>query len=69
MKEIETSNPLEHTANIKGELRMLIDHLRKDVERVEDASAKALFEVSAEVLIGLENAFSDYEQKNESAWK
>jgi hypothetical protein len=28
-----------------------------------------MFETSAEVLGGLVKAFSDYEQKNESAWR
>ena len=69
MEDKNTSDPLEHTANVKKELRLLINHLRKDVERLQDPSAKALFEVSAEVLIGLEKAFTDYEQKNEAAWK
>lgn len=69
MQNISTSNPLEHTANVKQELRKLTDHLRSDIEKMDDPSAKALFEVSAEVLIGLEKAFTDYEQKNESAWK
>lgn len=31
--------------------------------------AKALFETSAEVLIGLRKAYEDYEQGSESAWK
>ena len=69
MEDKKTSNPMEHTANVKKELRALIDHLRKDVERLQDPSAKALFEVSAEVITGLEKAFTDYEQKNEAAWK
>lgn len=69
MEDKNTSNPLEHTANIKKEFRTLIDHLRKDTARVDDPSAKALFETSAEVLIGLEKAFTDYEDKNEAAWK
>jgi len=30
---------------------------------------KAMFETSAEVLLGLTKAFRDYEQKNESAWQ
>ena len=30
---------------------------------------EAMFETSAEVLSGLKKAFSDYEQKNESAWR
>ena len=32
-------------------------------------SSKAMFETAAEVLTGLKKAFSDYEQKNESAWR
>jgi len=28
-----------------------------------------MFETAAEVLIGLRNALSDYEQKNEMAWR
>lgn len=69
MEDKNTSNPMEHTANVKKELRALIDHLRRDIEKVQDHSAKALFEVSAEVITGLEKAFTDYEQKNEVAWK
>lgn len=69
MENKNTSDPLEHTANIKKEFRLLIDHLREDVKKVEDPAAKALFETSAEVIIGLEKAFSDYESKNEPAWK
>jgi hypothetical protein len=53
----------------KKRARALIDHLRKDVERLQDPSAKALFEVSAEVITGLGKAFTDYEQKNEAAWR
>jgi cytoplasmic iron level regulating protein YaaA (DUF328/UPF0246 family) len=69
MKTTTSSNPLEHTANIKQEFKALIQHLRDDVSKVEDPKAKALFEVSAEVLGGLEKAFTDYEKKNEAAWK
>jgi len=43
--------------------------LRSDVEKVNDPKAQALFETSAEVLIGLRKAFDDFEQKTESAWK
>jgi len=43
--------------------------LRRDVSKIDDASAKALFEVSAGVLTGLEKAFEDYEQKNEASCK
>ncbi len=68
MEKTENSNPLEHTANIKEEFKKLSEHLREDVDKVNDPQAKALFEVSAEVIDGLEKAFIDYERKNESAW-
>ena len=69
MENKDTSNPIAHTANITKDFKMLIEHLREDVTKVNDAAAKALFETSAEVLIGLEKAFTDYETKNEPAWK
>ena len=69
MQNENSNNPLDHTANVKKELSALRDHLHNDIEKLNDPSAKALFEVSAEVLTGLEKAFTDYEQKNEAAWK
>jgi hypothetical protein len=39
-----------------------------DVEKVNDPKAQALFEVSAEVIDGLQKAFRDYDKRNESAW-
>jgi len=68
-KRTDSSDPLAHTKNLKEQFQELIDHLREDVGKVDDAQAKALFEVSAEVLIGLQKAFTDYEKKNEPAWK
>ena len=69
MKTTTSKDPLEHTANIKDEFAKLSEHLRKDVDKVDDPRAKALFEVSAEVIDGLQKAFNDFEKKNESAWK
>lgn len=65
----ESSNPLEHTAKVKKDLSDLTNHLREDIEKMDDPSAKALFEVSAEVLAGLQKAFTDFEKKNEKAWQ
>jgi hypothetical protein len=50
-------------------LKETMDHLREDVEKVDEPQLKAMFETSAEVLGGLVKAFHDYEQKNESAWR
>jgi hypothetical protein len=69
MKELPKSNPLHHTQKIKVRMRRLIDHLRKDVGKIREPKAQALFETSAEVLTGLVKAFKDYEKKGEEAWR
>jgi hypothetical protein len=63
------SDPRYHTGNIKQMLHTVIEHLREDVEKVNDPQAKALFETSAEVLLGLTKAYDHYEQKSEAAWQ
>ncbi|MEH2159986.1 MAG: hypothetical protein V7K38_02825 [Nostoc sp.] len=63
------TDPHHHTAKIKGKLNDLIAHLREDVNKIEDPKAQALFETTAEVLKGLVNAYNDYEQHSEKAWK
>jgi hypothetical protein len=47
----------------------LIEHLREDIEKVEEPRAQALFETSAEVLIGLKTAYTHYEEEAEVAWR
>jgi hypothetical protein len=69
MQSKNTSNPREHTANVRNEFKTLINHLREDVSKMDDPAAKALFETSAEVISGLEKAFIDFERKNEEAWR
>jgi hypothetical protein len=63
------SDPRRHTQKMQGRLQDIIDHLRDDVGKVDEPQLKAMFETSAEVLTGLKKAFSDYEQKSESAWR
>ena len=62
-------DPRYHTQNVGRMLEDLIGHLREDVEKVDDAQAKALFEVSAEVLQGLQRAFEHFETRSEEAWR
>jgi len=69
MKTENSTDPQVHTANIKDKFAELIDHLRQDIPKIDDPKAKALFEVSAEVISGLQKAFSDYEKKTEPAWQ
>ncbi|MGH3412143.1 MAG: hypothetical protein ACRDPH_03580 [Marmoricola sp.] len=63
------SDPMRHTAKCRARFTDLADHLREDVEKVEDLRARALFETAAEVLLGLDRAFADYEEGSEPAWR
>ena len=60
MKTIESKEPQTHTANVRGEFRELIQHLRNDVKKVDDPKARALFETAPEVITGLDTAFQHY---------
>jgi hypothetical protein len=62
-------NPLHHTQKMKQALEQIRTHLREDIEKVDEPQLKAMFETSAEVIGGLTKAFSDYERKNEGAWR
>ncbi|MBZ6076384.1 hypothetical protein [Microvirga puerhi] len=62
-------DPRHHTQKMQTRLQETIDHLREDIGKVDEPQLKAMFETAAEVLGGLKKAFSDYEQKNEAAWK
>ena len=63
------TDPRHHTAKLKGMLTDVINHARGDVNKIEDPKAQALFETTAEVLIGLRKAFDDFEQQSEDAWR
>jgi hypothetical protein len=62
-------DPRHHTQKMQKALRDIRNHLREDIQKVDEPQLKAMFETSAEVLGGLEKAFKDYEQKNEKAWR
>jgi hypothetical protein len=59
----------EHATKISEELLALAAHLRRDLAIIQDSKAKALFETSAEVILGLNKAFTDYLEKKETVWK
>jgi uncharacterized membrane-anchored protein YhcB (DUF1043 family) len=62
-------DPRYHTQRMQQRLQETIDHLRSDIDEVDEPQLKAMFETSAEVLGGLIKAFRDYEQQNEKAWR
>lgn len=69
MNEFPESDPRHHTDKVKTMLDDLTKHLRDDVEAVSEPRAQALFETTAEVLIGLRTAFEHYDQGEETAWR
>ena len=68
-RDYPESDPHHHTMWVREQFKDLATHLREDVQKVDDAQAKALFETSAEVLDGLSKAFQHYEERSEPAWK
>jgi hypothetical protein len=62
-------DPHHHVKKIAGQLQQLIDHLRSDIEKIDEPRCKAMFETAAEVLGGLQKAFDDYETRSEPAWR
>jgi hypothetical protein len=67
--EFPEGDPRHHTAKLKQMLTEVIEHARKDVAKVNDPKAQALFETTAEVLGGLKKAYEHFEQHAEGAWK
>jgi hypothetical protein len=66
---LPVSDPIRHTIKTRARLTDLAEHLRGDVEKIDEPRAQALFETTAEVLLGLEHAFADYERGDEPAWR
>jgi len=63
------NDPCHHTAKLRQMLRDVAAHAREDITKVSDPKAQALFETTAEVLLGLEKAYQDFEDRHERAWK
>jgi len=53
MASVAEPDPRHHTQKMTKALRDLKDHLRRDIEKVDEPRRKAMFETSAEVLGGL----------------
>ena len=56
-------DPRHHTQKMQKALKEIQDHLRQDIQNVDEPQLKAMFETSAEVVGGLRKAFQDYEKK------
>lgn len=62
------SDLLRHTAKLKAMLQEVADHAREDVGKVSEPQAKAIFEMTAEIIGGIQKTLTDYEQKQEAAF-
>lgn len=68
IKTIKSEDPKERAQNIEQYLYELKLFCHSESSTVSDPKARALFETTAEVLGGLEKAYSDYQSENEGAW-
>lgn len=68
IKTINSLDPKEHAQNIEHLIYELKKFCHEEIRSVADPKAKALFETTAEVLGGLEKAYSDYQSENLGAW-
>jgi hypothetical protein len=58
-----------HAVRIKSILGEIANHARKDVSKTDDPRPKALFETTAEVLLGLIRAYDHFIERREQAWR
>ncbi len=70
MSFIQPENATMHyISQMQNQFQELADRLHEHAHHVDDSQAKVMFEKSAQVLSGLVNVFSDFVQKNQSAWQ
>jgi broad specificity phosphatase PhoE len=66
MQQMTAEQRAQHIAQLLKQAQL---ECRADIERIDDPKAQALFETIAEVLGGAMKALSDYQNKNEGAWR
>jgi len=69
MSSTATDDDFAETKEVAVKLAVLRDELRATVGRVGDPRAKAMLETGAEVLGGLRQAFVDFGEGAEEAWR
>ena len=67
--KVAGSDARHHSIMLRQMLHEAGKYAREDIEKIQDSRARALFEVTAEVLAGLTKAFRDYEENAEPAWR
>lgn len=67
-KRFPESDPRHHTANLKAMLQEVADHARDDISKIDEPQAKAIFEMTAEVIGGIQTTLTHYENQEEAAF-
>lgn len=67
-EKIFSNDPKEQAQKLENELYDLKTQCLHNAKKLSDPKAKALFETAADVLDGLEKAFSNFQAENEEAW-
>jgi len=62
----DDSDPRRHTQKMQKALTEIQDHLREDIQKVNEPQLKAMFETAAEVLGGLTKAVPRLRAKERS---
>jgi hypothetical protein len=58
-----------HASKLKDMLDQVAQQARQDIAKVSDPRAQALFETTAEVVLGLRKAYDDFEEGTEAVWR
>jgi|688.fasta_scaffold740703_2 hypothetical protein len=67
MEEYQESNPCHHAEKIKKMLDDVINHAQEDLGKVDNAKARALFDVTSRLLTSLKMVYDDYETEFKKA--
>ncbi|AUN97441.1 hypothetical protein DOM21_14235 [Bacteriovorax stolpii] len=68
LQRFHSDDPKEQALNIAQSIYELKRYCHDESVHVKDPKAQALFETTAEVLAGLEKAFSDFQSENVGGW-
>jgi len=62
----DEKDPHYHVPRVRRQMEELIEHLRRDIELVQEPEARTLFDATLRVLEGLATAYRCYEEKEEA---
>lgn len=67
MEEYQETDPRHHTEKIKRMLDDVISHAEEDVAKLDNAKARALFDLTSRLLNSLKSVYDDFETEYKNA--